>query len=267
LSGRITPLLPPSGRDHKRPDKLYIAIDGTGVPMRPTETLDRKGKGPDGRARTREVKLAALFTQTRLDEEGYPVRDPGSTSYLATFEPVAAFAPMVKAAAIERGHDQIRQTIILGDGAKWIWNLANTKLPAATQIVDLYHAREHLTDLAGLLAFLLPDPDQWLAQRRAELDAGDIKAITTAVRHPGLAGVLTGPKARQVDTAMAYFETNAHRMRYRYFRDLGFFVGSGVVEAGCKAVIGARLKQSGMHWTTRGATAITTLRCHHASAA
>lgn len=267
LAGRARPLPPAPDRDGHLPDKLYLAIDGTGVPMRPSETTGRAGKGPDGWARTREVKLAALFTQTRLDTDGRPVRDPDSTSYVATFEPAGVFASMVKAAALTRGHDQIRQTIILGDGARWIWNLADARLPGATQIVDLFHAREHLTDLTGLLAFLLPDPDQWLAQRRADLDAGDIEAITAAVRHPHLAGVLTGPKAREVDTAMAYFETNAHRMRYQRFRDLGMFVGSGVVEAGCKNVIGARLKQSGMHWTTRGATGITTLRCQHATTA
>ena len=64
---------------------------------------------------------------------------------------------------------------------------------------------------------------------------------------------------------MAYFKTNAHRMRYAYFRDHGMFVGSGTVEAGCKAVVGQRLKLSGMRWTTTGADAITTLRCQQAS--
>ena len=54
-------------------------------------------------------------------------------------------------------------------------------------------------------------------------------------------------------------------MRYGHFRDLGMFIGSGVVEAGCKAVIGQRLKLSGMRWTQPGATGILTLRCHRAS--
>jgi hypothetical protein len=97
------------------------------------------------------------------------------------------------------------------------------------------------------------------------LDNGDIEALSHAARRydPDL----SGPKADAVDKAVAYFETNAHRMRYAHYRKHGMFVGSGVVEAGCKTVLGTRLKQSGMHWTTRGATAITTLRCHHASAA
>ncbi len=220
-------------------------------------------KGPDGRARTREAKLACLFTQTKTDEEGHPVRDPDSTSYLATLDPVETFADLLEAEARRRGSDHIRQLAVLGDGARWIWNLADQRFPAATQIVDLYHAREHLHELAGLLEFILPDPAAWLQDRLTELDNGDIEALSAAARLYDL----SGPKADQLDKAVAYFETNAHRMRYAYYRKLGMFVGSGVVEAGCKSVLGARLKRSGMHWTARGATAITTLRCQHASRA
>ena len=131
------------------PDKLYIAVDGTGVPMVPAATTGRAGKAPDGRARTREVKLAALFTQTRIDEDGRPVRDPDSTSYLASFAPAAEFATHVHAEARRRGADHIRQLVVLGDGAAWIWNLATAILPEATPIVDLYHAHQHLHDLAA----------------------------------------------------------------------------------------------------------------------
>lgn len=265
VAGRLVPFVPLPGPGESVPDMLYVAIDGTGVPMRSTETAGRKGKGPDGRARTREVKLAALFTQTKTDEQGRPVRDPDSTSYLATFGNSEVFGTLVKAAALERGHDQLRQTVILGDGARWIWTLADRHFANATQIVDLFHAREHLHELAGLLAFITPDPDIWLQDRLTELDAGQIEALAAAARH--YHRDLAGPIADQVDKAVAYFETNAHRMRYAHYRELGMFVGSGVVEAGCKSVIGARLKLSGMHWTTPGATGITTLRCLQASAA
>lgn len=128
------------------PDMLYIAVDGTGVPMTTKAVAGRPGKDPDAaHARTREAKLAALFTQTELDDDGYPVRDPASTSYLVTLGPVTEFSPMLAAEARRRGTEHIRQTVILGDGAVWIWNMANQILPAATQIVDLYHAREHST--------------------------------------------------------------------------------------------------------------------------
>jgi hypothetical protein len=263
LAGRVRPLPAPqaSRPDGGGPDMLYIAIDGTGVPMRPTETAGRAGKHPDGRARTREVKLAALFTQTHPDQAGRPVRDPGSTTYLASFDPAEPFGALVAAEAQRRGADRIRQLVVLGDGATWIWKLAGTRFPEATQIVDLYHAREHLHDLADHLAFIVADPDTWPAQRLADLDNGDIEAITRAARvYP-----LVATKASELDTKLGYFTTNAHRMRYAHYRDLGMFIGSGTVEAGCKNVIGARLKQSGMRWTLPGADAITHLRCQDAS--
>jgi hypothetical protein len=256
LAGRVRPLPP-----QQQPDMLYLAIDGTGVPMRPTETAGRAGKHPDGRARTREVKLAALFTQTHTDPAGRPVRDPDSTTYLASFDPSEPFGALVTAEAHRRGAEHVRQLIVLGDGAAWIWKLAGARFPEATQIVDLYHAREHLHDLANHLAFIIADPQAWRAQRLTDLDTGDITAITTAARAYPLAGV----KAAELDTKLGYFTTNAHRMRYAHFRDLGMFVGSGTVEAGCKNVIGARLKQSGMRWTLHGADAITHLRCQDAS--
>ena len=250
--------LPPS----PAPDKLYAVIDGTGVPMTSRETAGRDGKGEDGRARTREVKLAVFFTQDRLDKDGYPVRDRDSSSIIATFEPAAVFGGLVKAEGIRRGAGHVRQLTIIGDGAAWIWNIATARFPEATQIVDLFHAREHLHDLARLLEFMLLDrKDEWLAARLADLDYGYIDGIVAAAReYP-----LTGMKKDELDTALGYFENNAPRMRYHWFRQCGLFVGSGVVEASCKSLIGQRLKQSGMHWTVNGADAIIALRCREAS--
>jgi hypothetical protein len=262
--------LPPS----PLPDILYVAIDGTGVPMTATETAGRAGKTSrpdgqggtlpdDGRARTREVKLACLFTQTETDQDGFAVRDPGSCSYLASFAPAHEFGPLVAAEARRRGAGHIRQTVVLGDGAVWIWNIAGKLLPEATQIVDIWHAREHLHALAATLAFIVPDPARWLAQRQEELDNGDIEAIITAATAPEYP--LVGVKATDRDKALTYFRTNTVRMRYAHYRQLGMFIGSGNVEAGCKAVIGQRLKLSGMHWTQPGATGILTLRTQQAS--
>ena len=196
--------LPPS----PLPDKLYAAIDGTGVPVTAKETAGRDGKGEDGRARTREVKLAVFFTQDKVDDEGYPVRDPDSSSYIATFEPAHMFADLVEAEGIRRGAHHIRQLTILGDGAAWIWNIASSKFPEATQIVDLYHAREHLHDLARTLEFMLGDQrEHWLAARLEDLDYGDIDGICKAARAYPLAGI----KKDELDTALGYFENNAPR--------------------------------------------------------
>ena len=147
---------------------------------------------------------------------------------------------------------------ILGDGASWIWNIATAKFPEAPRSWTRSHAREHLRDLARSLEFMLGDHrDDWLAARMEDLDYGDIDGICAAARIYPLEGI----KKTELNTALGYFQTNAPRMRYHWFRSRGLSVGSGTVESGCKADIGQRLKLSGTHWTVAGASAITTLRC------
>ena len=254
---RIVPLSPPG----PRPDMLYAGVDGTGVPVRPSETAGRQGKAEDGTGGTREVKLARFFTVSRLDDDGRPVMDPGSSTYVATFDGKDALAGLVEAEYLRRGGEHFRQVVAIGDGAAWIWTIAGDLYPHATHIVDIYHAREHLHDLAAHLAFITPDPQRWLEDRSAELDAGNITAIIDAAR----AYPLDGIKASDLDTKLGYFERNAHRMRYQHFRDLGMFTGSGAIEGGIKAIVVQRAKQAGMHWTTEGAADIIALRTQHAS--
>ena len=240
---------------------LYVEVDGTGVPVRASETEGRQGKDGDGQAGTREVKLARLFTVSRLDDDGRPVMDPGSSTYVATFDGKDALAELVEAEYLRRGGEHFRQVVAIGDGAAWIWTMAADLYPHATHIADIYHAREHLHDLAAHLAFITPDPAQWLQDRNAELDAGNISAIIGAAR----AYPLDGIKASDLDKKLGYFERNAHRMRYQHFRELGMFIGSGAIEGGIKAIVVQRAKQSGMHWTVDGAADILALRCQHAS--
>jgi hypothetical protein len=243
------------------PDMLYVEVDGTGVPVRASETEGRQGKDGDARAGTREVKLARLFTVSGMNDDDRPVMDPGSSSYAFTFDGKDALAGLVEAEYARRGGEHFRQVVALGDGAAWIWTMAGALYPHATHIVDIYHAREHLHDLAAHLAFITPDPAQWLAGRLDDLDAGNIEAIITAARQYPLEGV----KAEDLDRKLGYFEHNIHRMRYRHFRDLGMFTGSGAIEAACKQIVALRAKQSGMHWTVEGAADIIALRCQHAS--
>jgi hypothetical protein len=130
------------------------------------------------------------------------------------------------------------------------------------QVVDLFHAREHLHALTRSLEFTLGDrKDEWLAARLEDLDYGHIDGIAQAVRRYPLEGI----KKDEAEPELGYFLNNAPRMRYHWFRQCGLFVGSGVVEAGCKSVIGQRLKQSGMRWTIPGADSIIALRCAEAS--
>jgi hypothetical protein len=241
---------------------LYGVIDGTGCPMTARETAGREGKGEDGRARTREVKLAVFFSQAGRDEDGYPVRDRASSGCIASFGTASVFADLVEAEGIRRGAGHVRQLTFIGDGAAWIRSLVTAKFPEATQIVDLYHAREHLHSLVKSLEFMLLDrKNEWLAARMDDLDYGDIDAIEAAVREFPLAE----PQKTEVEKELGYFLSNAPRMRCKWFRSRGLFVGSGVVEAGCKTIVGQRLKQSGMHWTASGADSIIALRCREAS--
>src|SRR5699024_4318419 len=218
----------------------------------------------------REVKIGCLFTQTGRDPAtGDPVQDPDSASYISTFEPAASFGALAKAEYRRRGFDQIRQPIVLGDGAKWIWNIADQRFPAATQIVDYFHAREHLADLTKILTGVLTDQhlDPVAFERTLvdHLDLGNTTAIAAAVEALGLptqAPDLVKPAATEV----GYFTGNHHRMQYADFRANGYYIGSGPVESACNTIVKQRAKRAGMHWTIDGLDpilAIRTLRQSH----
>lgn len=238
---------------------LYVSYDGTGVPMRKSETRGRKGKQPDGSSATREVKLGSVFTSGKVDAEGVPIRDPGSTTYVASFENAETFGAMIRQEARLRGLGRAKRVAVLGDGAHWIWNLARINFPQAKQILDFYHACEHLSVLADVL---FPDNEQKVEKlvgkwtRWLEMDKvlSVVKEARDHLPHHG-------PRREKADTEIGYFETNAKRMTYASFRKAGYFIGSGVVEAGCKTVVGKRAKQSGMFWQVPGAQNILDIRC------
>ena len=243
---------------------LYIELDGTGVPMVRAETKARPGKIDGQPAHTREVKLGCVFTQTSWDQQGFAIRDPDSTTYTGAIETAEEFGQRLYAEAWHRGWSRARKKVVLGDGAEWIWNLADLHFPGAIQIVDLFHARQHLWDLARLL---YPGEDahqrQWILRHQPKLDDGKIEKLVGYLCSLETSSPELTATIRQ---AAAYFQRNTERMRYPEFRRQHLFVGSGVIEAGCKTVIGCRLKQSGMFWTVRGANAIIALRCCRLSA-
>ena len=253
LSGKIVLI--------KSVPKLYLAIDGTGVPLVPRETQGRQAKDDSGKAKTREVKLGCVFTQTSWDEKGRPVRDPASTSYVGAIETAEEFGQRIFTEAIRRGLRRAQRVIVIGDGAPWIWSIAAEHFPGATEIVDLYHAREHLSNLAKIL-WEASRGKAWAEARMQQLEAGDIEGLLSAMGRLRPRSPIVKDELRK---AVTYFQTNAERMRYQSFRTQGLFVGSGVVEAGCKTIVGRRLKQSGMRWTVRGANAIIALRCCYLS--
>jgi len=239
---------------------LYVQMDGTGIPVVKKETVGRQGKVAGQPAHTREVKLGCVFTQIRWDREGYPMRAPDSTSYTGAVEAAEEFGRRLYREVCPRGGSRALLRVVMGDGAEWIWNLAALHFPGATEIVDLYHARQHLWDLARRLypnhegkqkAWMKLHPKRLLDRGKIEKLVGMLRAIKS--RNPEV--------AEKIRTEADYFERNAERMRYPQFRRQHLFVGSGVIEAGCKTVVASRLKRSGMFWTVRGANAILALRC------
>ncbi|MDP2700978.1 MAG: ISKra4 family transposase [Candidatus Rokubacteria bacterium] len=243
---------------------LYLGLDGTGVPMRPSELDGRPGKQPDGTAKTREVKLCTVWSAEGRDADGTPVRDAGSVTYSAAIESAAskdtdatpsAFAARVEREATRRGFDQAPRRAVLGDGAPWIWNLATEHFPSAVQIVDRFHAKQHLSDVGkAVYGATTALARAWARERHDELDAGDLDAVLEALR----AHAATHDDARK---CVDYVERNRERMRYPEFQAAGLCTSTGVVEAGCKVAIGTRCKRAGMHWTVAGADAIIALRC------
>ena len=241
---------------------LYVQMDGTGVPVVKKETVGRQGKTDGQPAHTREAKLGCVFTQTTWDQEGHPIRDPHSTTYTGAIETAEDFGKRIYWEAWQRGWSRAEKKVVMGDGAEWIWNLAAPYFPGAIQIVDLYHARQHLWELVRRLH---PNDDViqriWMKiHQNRLLDKGKIEKLVTALRSIPCAN----PElAKTIRLEADYFDRNAERMRYPTFRRQHLFVGSGVIEAGCKTVIGTRLKRSGMFWTVQGANAILALRCCH----
>ena len=224
-----------------------------------TDLEGRAGRIEGQPARTREVKLGCVFTQTTTDPEGRPVRDPASTTYTGAVETAEWFGRRLYAEAWERGWDRARKKVVLGDGAEWIWNIADQHFAGAIQIVDIWHARQHLWELAGKL---FPSDDKlrkrWATKWVHKLNRGWVEKVVGELRRfPTRKPELRAALRNEAD----YFERNRERMRYPKFRKQSLFFGSGVIEAGCKTVIGSRLKQSGMFWTVRGANAIIALRC------
>ena len=238
---------------------LYVLMDGTGVPVVKKETAGRTGKKSGEPAHTREAKLGSVFTQTSWDKEGYPIRDLHSTTYTGAIETAEEFGKRLYLEAWNRGWSRAEKKVVIGDGAEWIWNITQLHFPGAIQIVDLFHARQHVWDLARKLFPLnKAEQERWITIEQDKLDGGKIEELVCSLRSMK---VEDPDLAEEILTQAEYFNKNAERMRYTKFRGQHLFVGSGVIEAGCKTVIGSRLKQSGMFWTVRGANSILALRC------
>ena len=250
---------PTASAQPARGEVMCIGTDGTGAPMRRTYLRGRKGK-QGARARTREVKVGTVFTHRKpAAPDQRPQRDYQSTSYLAAIVSSDDFGPLLRKEALRRGLGWARTVVFLGDGAVWVWKVARLNFPGAVCILDYYHACEHL----GLLAAALYGEGTTRARQRYRLWKkwllkDKIKEVIEQTRQDLSCKPANGKAAK---LQINYLERNHSKMFYRTFRESGYFIGSGVVEAGCKVVVGQRLKQSGMLWSRKGAEHLLAIRC------
>jgi hypothetical protein len=242
---------------------LYISADGTGVPLRREELAGCCGKQADGTARTRQVYLGCVFTQHRVDENGHPVRDWDSTTYVSGLQSIDEFGPLLRREALRRGLGTAALVVLLMDGAEGLENMGQLCFAGGVPIVDFYHALVHA---ALVLQALLGGQEHPQHKNR-------LHRWAKRLLHNGVRGLMADARQEAaklgrtegVDQELGYFERNIARMQYGSFRKQGLFIGSGVIEAGGKTVIGSRCKQSGMFWTVSGVEHLLALRCIHAS--
>jgi hypothetical protein len=241
---------------------MYVSADGTGAPMRKSELVGRAGKQADGTAKTRQVYLGCVFTQHGVDEKGHPIRDWESTTYVSSLEAIDQFGPVLRREALRRGMGQAGKVVLLIDGAEGLANMGKVCFKDAVQIVDFYHAMEHAGAVLQALLGNKEHPDYKARHHRwaKRLLKDGVEDLIAQTRQEAIAQ----GRAEAVDKELGYFVCNVARMQYGTFRKQGFFIGSGVIEAGCKTVIGSRCKQSGMFWSVPGAENILSFRCINA---
>lgn len=236
-----------------RPRRLYVSLDGKIVPLR--DAWKRDGSAGALVCRYGECKLGAVYEAGAGKEGDEGVR---WVAYTATLGDVRAFTPLLATLAHQHGHHFARELIVLGDGAAWIWQVAAGQFPFAIEIVDYYHARQHLgTVAAARFGEGTAAAQAWVTAREGELHHDQLRTVLLAI-------AAWKPKSREGKKLrhreFRYFRQNAERMRYGTFRAKGYQIASGVVESGCGRVIGQRLDQAGMHWRQASAEAMSCLR-------
>jgi hypothetical protein len=255
----------PRGKDIAR---LYIEPDGIMGRMRresvPMEKYEQERKGDV----YREFRVGTVFLAERGNERSELAPDvwidtpkEGTQQYIARRTALGDFDKLLYALACQSGLSRAEQVVVIGDGAHWIWALADEQFPGAVQIVDLYHAQEHVWDVAhAVFGRTTPQGVSWAKAACDLLVHGQIEDLVTLIGQLPPIAPPPGQSKSIPEQAIGYFTTNASRMRYPAFRAQGMHVGSGIAEAACKRVVSTRFKQTGMRWTPDGLDAILPLR-------
>jgi Uncharacterised protein family (UPF0236) len=255
-------------RQTKEIERLYIELDGVLARMRrgsvPMEKEERQRKGDV----YREIKAGAVFRAERGPKRSELVPgvyvdtpEPDSLRYVARRTALGGFGWLLYQLALHGGLEQAQQVVVIGDGAPWIWNLAAEHFPGAVQIVDLYHAKEHVWKVAhAVFGCGTAAATVWATQACSLLEQGQSEALVSAIEALPPIAPEPGQARSCPERAVDYFTTNAQRMRYPVFRAQGMHLGSGIAEAACKTIVSIRAKRSGMRWTPEGIDALLPLR-------
>jgi hypothetical protein len=249
----------PLSPDKKTPECVCLLADGSGLPLRRRELRRVKGKGSDGRAKTREAKVGAIFTMhpcpDALDER---MRDTDSTTYVATIDRKDSFAGRLRREFDRRFVAPPKLTLFIGDGAAWLWSIRRTHFPFAVEILDFYHAAEYLEKILELAGYKGKEKKRLFKKWRKWLKLGKVDEVIR------VGDELVG-KTKEGKKLVGYFKRNKSRMKYDEYLANGWFIGSGVVESACKTVVGKRFKQSGMLWSKKGLKALLQFRIAYMS--
>jgi hypothetical protein len=246
---------------------MYIQCDGTGVPGRHKELVGVKGKQADGSAKTFEAKIGSIFTveytadgKPLLTENGEIYRDK-NVSYMGTSRKVEDFGPMLFQHAVDNGLDDMDAVIFLGDGAKWIWGIQNEYFSFALNGIDLYHSLERVNAMVDFVQF----KGRTSSDKKRGFKEDCIQLLRCGKIQDMLDLIESTPckkgNEKKLENNISYFRTNMDRMNYGVFAASGIFVGSGVIEAGCKLIVGNRMKNAGMHWIKDNAEKMIAIRC------
>lgn len=225
-------------------DPLYISADGVTVQTRETGW--------------REQCVGAVYTTKRTHLHSPEMRSQ-AISYTTEIGSRLKFAQLLWLEADRRRLQQATTVVFIGDGAKWLWEMAHDLFPQAIQILDWYHATTYLWAVAHELH---PKNEQaayqWLNPHLAALAQSNMTLVLRQLH------LLTdsSPAAR---TAITYFTNNQSRMDYARYRKLNLQIGSGTIESACKHLIDARLKQAGMCWKIDNARFVAKLRARFKS--
>jgi len=226
-------------------DPLYVMVDGAMI-------FTREDKW-------RELKLGRIFRGSQVVALNKSRREVRHSIYVGHLGSVHDFFPK-----LERHLVNYRNKVIIGDGAKWIWNWADDNYPGAVQILDFYHAKEKLVLFAR---------HQWPCdeQRRNWIKEQSDKLLNNELEE--VLGCIRSCRARNEEAKMAkaklleYYIEHDDRMQYKTYRDRGLMIGSGPIEAAHRSVIQQRMKLSGQKWSVTGAQAMANLRCYKCSGA